>query len=678
MHKINFVKLFIGFVMSVNGALSQSVDMTPDSILYEPVDSLKLLFQEGVRYYNQERYWDALNIFEKVNSIPESQNHLLTASGLMLMKTYLRLGNLDQAIQLGREFVLLNSDSKYLDDAEYTLGEAYLMNGQYSESIFHYLNVMQKTDEERLRYLSKQTLETIIDLFISTEQLVSIIENTHEDFHKLFLTLKLVEKYHLEGNTRQAEKELRGVRGMIRGTYFTDEYVKTSERLRNRAQEKIYIGVILPLSGTMASLGKSILDGIRYALHQYRATNVRDIAVIAMDNRGEVVESIKKVEYLCNNPKVKAIIGPVNTDNTIAVAAVTNQRKVPQITPTATSSEISSLGPYIFQANVDFENLGRFLGIYADEVAAIKTVASLSPADEFGKEMTDAFCRTIDERGGYVVSQQWYHGKPEELKYQFSNIRMAGLDIVQRLLDKKMEAGKQKLLRLTASDSLWVSDSIYVDIYGDQYRIFTTDSVYVTDLQQALILTGIMDSTEFLIPDEDSLEFRISAIDGLLIPAYANELEMLIPQIEYYNLSAKIFGSANWNDAELLRKHPAIAQQLIFISDYYYDRNSAYYKTFERNYSHLIGTPPGRFELYGYDTMRALLAVFDGSDTSRETIRKKLMQMPTYRGICRNISFKGNRPRINSCAFILMLQGEEVRPVAMIENGDLTTYTPQR
>ncbi|MFH2026501.1 MAG: ABC transporter substrate-binding protein, partial [bacterium] len=380
---MKFLKTVLILFILINLAFSQFVDMTPDSTRIEPVDSLKLIFREGVRYYNQERYWDALNVFEKFNAIPESENHLLSASGLLLIKTYLRLGDLDLAIQMGREFVLIHKTSRYLDDAEYALAEAYLIKGMYSESIFHYLNVMQSTNQERLRFMSKQTLETIVDLFISTEQLVTIIENNHEDFHKIFLTLKLAEKYHLDGDTRQAEKELRVIKGMIKGPYFNNEFVRTSERLKNRAQEKVYIGIILPLTGPMAPIGNNILNGVRYAIHQFRANSDKDITAIAMDNRGEVVESIKKVEYLCNNPKVRAIFGPVTSENTIAVAAVANQRKVPQISPTATSSEISSLGPYIFQANVDFENLGRFLGKYSNSISKVMTVASISPADEF-------------------------------------------------------------------------------------------------------------------------------------------------------------------------------------------------------------------------------------------------------------------------------------------------------
>ena len=77
------------------------------------LDTLQVLFQQGVRYYNEERYWDALNIFEQLNSITKTENRLLSASGLMLIKTYFRLSELDHAIQSGLDFVRLYTTSKY-------------------------------------------------------------------------------------------------------------------------------------------------------------------------------------------------------------------------------------------------------------------------------------------------------------------------------------------------------------------------------------------------------------------------------------------------------------------------------------------------------------------------------------------------------------------------------------
>lgn len=651
----------------------ETESLKPDT-LTQPVDSLRIRFQEGVELYNAERYWDALNVFEDINAVPASENHLLSASGLMLMKTYLRLGDLDRALQLGREFVLIHQNSAYSDDAEYVLGEAYLYLGAYEEAVFHYLNVMKVTEEERLRYLSKQTAETIIDLFIDAEQLEGMRDGAREDFHQIFLTLKLAEKLHTDGEDRQAQRELRSVRNLIKGYYFNREYVVTTERLKDRAREKIYIGILLPLSGPYAAVGKSLLNGVRYALHQFRMNYDKEIAGIVMDNRGEIVESIKKIEYLCNNPKIRAIFGPVQSENAIAVAAVANQCHIPMITPTANSSELSSLGPYVFQANVDFENLGRFLGLYGTNITDVKTVATISPADEFGKEMTDSFCRAIDEAGGRIVSQQWYRENPEDLKFQFSNVREAGLDLEQRRLNQRIEKAQERLFQYTVSDSLWFQDSIMVSLEGDRYRILQHDTVLTVGLKRALILTGLMDSTEFRVPKQDSIEYSIGSIDAILIPAYASDLKVLIPQLEYYNIRAQVFGSANWNDLQLLKDHPAVARRLVFITDYYIDTESSFYTHFERFYSRLLGEAPNRFDLYGYDTMRALLTAFDNTELSREEIRKRLAHMPTYHGICRNISFRGNRPRINSCAFIMKVRGDQIEPIAAVENGDIIEY----
>jgi ABC-type branched-subunit amino acid transport system substrate-binding protein len=675
--KFIWTGIWVGAILMICSCFTVARPDNSNDINGETLDTLQVLFQQGVKYFNEERYWDALNIFEQLNSITKTENRLLSASGLMLIKTYFRLGELDHAIQFGLDYVRLYKTSKYLDDAEYALGEAYLVYGSYEQAILYYLDVMQITDQQQLYNLSKQTVEMLIDLFISTENLVELRDNCGNDFQRIFLSLKLAEKYHSDGDSKKAESEMRSLRSLIKGSDFMEEYNATMEQLRNRAREKIYIGVVLPLSGPMADVGESILNGVRYALHQFRANSDKDITAIVVDNRSEVVESIRKVEYLCNNPKVKAIFGPVSSENTIAAAAVANQHNVPLIAPTATSSEISSLGPYVFQANVDYENLGQFIGNYGAKAFNFKTVATLSPADEFGKEMTDAFCIAVDNAGGQIVSQQWYHDSPVELKYQFSMIRQAGLEISRNLVNQKIEQSLVQLRRYVNSDSLQRAARTYVDMYGDKYRIFKEDNVYLVDQHRALILTGLMDSTEFLVPKEDSLEYRITSIDGLLVPAYASNLTLLIPQLEYYNLSAKIFGSANWNDPTLLKDHPKISQNLIFISDYYIDQGSRFYQNFERIYSRLLGAKPSRFDLYGYDTMRALLSVFDESDCSRETIRKQLSQMPKYSGICRNISFRGNRPRVNSCAFIMKFEDGHAVPIAAIENGDLVPYTPR-
>lgn len=633
------------------------------------------LFQKGVDLYNMERYWDALHVFNKVNSIPLSENHFISSSNLMLMRTYLRLGDIERSILLGHEFESFYKESEYLDDVQYTMGEAFFRQGQYTDALLYFLSVMKITDDERLRRLSKETLETIIDLFLSAEEVENLKEKIEDKFNEVVLSLNLAEKYHSTGEYKRASKEIRSVRGLVKDAFLEDEYMKIKNQVESRPTQKVYIGVVLPLSGPMSGVGEKILNGVRYALHQFRLRSDIDVSAIVLDNRGDVIQSIKQVEYLSKNPKVIAIFGPVSSDNAIPMAALANQYKIPMITPTATNSELSSLGPYVFQANVDFENLGRFLGIYCASVSGIKTVASLSPADEYGKDMTDSFCEAVDELGGRIVTQQWYIGKPEELRFQLKNIRQVGLELMHDQLAEKIRLTLNHLRRLAVSDTAWWLDSLYLSVGESDCQLFSEDTVYILSHQQALIFAGLMDSLEFEIPIKDSIEFRINSINGLLLPSHATDLNMIVPQLEYYNLKTMMFGSGNWNDLSFLKKNQRFLNGLKFVSDYYIDTESIQYKNFESYYARLIGYKPSRFDLYGYDTMMAVLSNFGTGEITRKEIRKKLSLMPTYHGICRNISFKGNRPRVNSCAFILSFDKGLIRPAAIIENGDLIPVT---
>jgi len=655
---------------------------TQDLFEYEKLDTMNAhleeseqlaLFQKGVDLYNMERYWDALNVFTKVNSIPQSENHFISSSVLMLMRTYLRLGDIERSILLGHEFESLYKESKYLDDVQYTMGEVLFRQGQYTDALLYFLSVMKTTDDERLWRLSKETLETIIDLFLTVEEVENLKEKIDNNFDKVVLSLNLAEKYHSKGDYKLANKELRSVRGLVKDSSLEDEYVKIKYQIKSRPIRKVYIGLVLPLSGPMSGVGEKILNGVRYALHQFRLNSDIDVSAIVLDNRGEVIQSIKQVEYLSKNPEVVAIFGPVSSKNAVPMAALANQYKIAMITPTATNSKLNSLGSYVFQANVDFENLGRFLGMYSASVPGVKTVASLSPADEYGKEMTDSFCEAIDELGGRIVSQQWYMGEPEELRFQLKNIRQAGLELMRNQLAEKVRLRLADLRQLASSDTAWWSDSLYLSVSERDCQLYAKDTVYVLSHRQALIFAGLMDSLEFEIPIKDSLEFMITSIDGLLLPSHTSDLNMIVPQLEYYNLKTMMFGSGNWDDLPFLKKNQRFLNGLKFVSDYYIDFESIQYKNFKSYYARLIGYEPSRFDLYGYDTMKAVLSVFKAGEVTRKEIRKNLSLMPVYHGICRNISFKGNRPRINSCAFILSFDNGLIRPVAIVENGDLVS-----
>ncbi len=635
----------------------------------QTTDKLQNLLDEGIACYNAEKYWDAQNIFKTINAIPQAENPYLTTSTLMLIKTAYRLGEAEKSVALAYDFLRNYPWSKYVKEVKLTLAEALLSLGNYQEALRIYLDLLKNYSDGEIQSQCEDVLNKLIDFYLETEAVKALRDSTSDNFSRQYLTIKLAEKYHAEGRTDFAEAELKQLPARLENKYLRDQLQKVEIQLKKPPVVRKYIGVILPLSGSNSSSGREILNGVKYAIANYRKNNSEDIVALVFDNRSDGVLSLKQAEFLARSPRVLAIFGPLLTENAILVAVIANQYHIPMITPTASGSQLASLGPYVFQANVDYENLGRFLGMYGAKVKGLRTVATIAPADEFGKELTDAFCRAIDESGGQVISQQWYRGEPTDLQYQINNLKLTAIDHAINHFESRFNLAKKQLVELVSTNPLYFNDSLRM-VVGDKYCfVFKRDTTYRLSIQDALIMTGLMKSTDFETPDPDTITFPPGIVDGFLIPARADDARLIVPQLVYYDIRANIFGSANWNEPELLRKNQTVLRNLYFISDYYIETESQNYRRMANDFKKNFGKEPGRMELYGYDTMNALLAVFKNGAHTRESVRQGLLEMPVYRGLCRNISFQGNRPRINSCAFILGFEQNKIQPVAIIENG---------
>lgn len=634
-------------------------------------EELQALLNQGVASFNAEKYWDAQRIFQTIDTTAKAENPLLTTSALMLVKTTYRLGEAGRSVTLAREFLQKYPDSKYVKEVKVTLAEVQLSLGNYPEASRIYLDLLENYTDPETRALCEDHLEKILDFYFDIKNVKALRDSSVNSFPRQLLTIKLAEKYHTEGETEQAQAELRQLPGRLDNKYLRDQLQKAEAYIKKAPTARKYIGVVLPLTGANASSGQKVLNGVKYAVANYRKNNSIDVVALVLDNRGDGVQSLKQAEFLAKNPKVLAIFGPILTENATLVAIMANQFKIPMITPTASGSQLTSLGPYIFQANLDYENLGHFLGMYGAKVNGLKTVASIAPADEFGKEFTDAFCRAIDENGGQVISQQWYQGKPSDLKYQINNLHRAAIDYATSHFKDKFTLAKKELSKLVTTDSRYFNDSLRIAVGDQQCLIFNRDTTYRLSIQETLIMTGLMQSTDFEMPKRDTTAFPPGLIDGFLFPARANDANLIVPQLTFYDIRGNLYGSANWNDPELFKKNRNVLQNLRFISDYYIDTDSKIYRQTMTNFMKNFGSEPGRMELYGFDTMNALLSVINTGAVTRESVRQGLLEMPVYRGICRNISFKGNRPRVNSCAFILGFKQDKIQPVAIIENGNI-------
>ncbi len=391
-----------------------------------------------------------------------------------------------------------------------------------------------------------------------------------------------------------------------------------------------------------------------------------------MDNKGDMVISVKHAKYLAQNPRVVSIFGPVKSENVIAVATFANEKHIPIISPTAEYSNITELGPWLFQANVNLQNIGDYLGKYCTSLTENPNIVTLAPLNSKGEKLIDSFSEAIDVTGGRIVSQQWYNGTPQQLKIQFNNIRQSGVVLAREKLKIKVEAFRDSLRMMSMEPgSRWNSDDSFLNVTDSICQLFENGAIRELNIKQTLLYAGMMSKNEFKMPTVDSLDQKIYSIDGFFIPASREDLALIIPKIKYYNFSCNIYGTRNLSNSNLLKKNSSVARNFHFITDYYIDESSQKYQQVINDYIRITGEKPDRFGVYGYDTMEVLLMAYYNSNITRKGIHNQLMTMPVYQGIGRNISFNGNQPRSNSCAFILTYRRGNIIPVARVENGNI-------
>ena len=129
-------KLFLPVVLAL--FLSEQLMAGPVNQRLNASQSRKL-FEQGVEHYNAGRYYSALDIFRRLKNHPPDQSPQLTASTLMCMKSYARVGRYDEAKSTAWKFFEKFSDSSYLPDVHITLGDVYVSEGYHGAAFEFYL-----------------------------------------------------------------------------------------------------------------------------------------------------------------------------------------------------------------------------------------------------------------------------------------------------------------------------------------------------------------------------------------------------------------------------------------------------------------------------------------------------------------------------------------------------------
>jgi branched-chain amino acid transport system substrate-binding protein len=183
---------------------------------------------------------------------------------------------------------------------------------------------------------------------------------------------------------------------------------------------KLKVGLMLPATGTFASLGTAIENGFKlYVAEQGGKLGGREIEFVKVDDESEPAKATDNINKLIKRDNVDVIVGTVHSGVAMAMARVAKESGTILIVPNAGAGAVTGAmcAPNIFRSSFSNWQTGYATG-EAVAKRGHKKIATITWKYAAGDEMVAGFKEAFEKAGGQVV---------KELNLPFPNVEFQAL-----------------------------------------------------------------------------------------------------------------------------------------------------------------------------------------------------------------------------------------------------------
>lgn len=199
------------------------------------------------------------------------------------------------------------------------------------------------------------------------------------------------------------------------------------------AEDVIKIGGIGVLSGDYSKYGLAVQEGVNLYVKQVNEKGGilgKKVEMLWEDTAGDASNAINAYYKLVEQDGVVAIIGGVLSGETKAVAEVSAEDGIPQITPSSTAYEVTTNRPNVFRTCFLDPFQATMLAQYMKDNGANKVGVLYDNATEYSNGLYEAFKAKADEIGLEIVAKESAAYGERDYKTQLTNIQNANPDAV--------------------------------------------------------------------------------------------------------------------------------------------------------------------------------------------------------------------------------------------------------
>lgn len=168
------------------------------------------------------------------------------------------------------------------------------------------------------------------------------------------------------------------------------------------AQDTVRIGVVLPMTGGLASIGRQVVAGIKQFQQENGDTVAgKKIVVIVKDDAGQPETAKRLTQELIVNDKID-ILGAGLTPSALAAAPLLNTAKIASVIMVSGTRIVTDRSPYFVRVSFTLGSQSSVMARHAIEGGARRAVIVHSDWAP-GAEAAAAFTETFTKSAGVIV-----------------------------------------------------------------------------------------------------------------------------------------------------------------------------------------------------------------------------------------------------------------------------------
>jgi branched-chain amino acid transport system substrate-binding protein len=223
-----------------------------------------------------------------------------------------------------------------------------------------------------------------------------------------------------------------------------------------RAQEPVKVGVIQPLSGSVAASGNYVRMGAEIGRDWINAKGGvlgRKVELLIEDNKSDPKEAATAAEKLIVRDKVPVIVGAWGSSMTLAAMPKLEEYGVPMVVETSSAATITKRGnPWIFRISPPSEMEALGLEKYMKDLG-IKQADFLAVNTDWGRGAVGAFGDLLKRSGVKVGTAEFMEQAATDMNAQITKVKAGGGDTlflttsVEQITLVLKQAQEQRLVR---------------------------------------------------------------------------------------------------------------------------------------------------------------------------------------------------------------------------------------